>query len=121
MRHFAAVYVRQFHVNSRPSQDQVTCCRKKAESLGYTIDPACVIVDTGGGVELDRPAAMKLRALVKSGRVSAVFVMSRNELTRGHLEPLEQLEEEFRRYEIALYTECDEHIGDKEAPHRPGP
>jgi DNA invertase Pin-like site-specific DNA recombinase len=82
---YAALYIRvstadQGERYSPGSQKQK--CLEKARVDGYQVRPEHVFIDKHTGKEAERPAFEKLRALVKTGAVQAVFALGIDRLAR---------------------------------------
>jgi len=76
-------------------------CLEKARQDGYQVRPEHIFIDEHTGKEASRPAFMKLRALVQTGAVQAVFALGIDRLARKLLDAA-IVAAEFKRHGAVL-------------------
>jgi site-specific DNA recombinase len=102
----AAVYCRvstEEQALNTSIKGQTDACLANALRYGYTVPPHLIFRDVGfSGAYLDRPALDRMRDLILSGVVSAVFVLDSDRLSRS-LAHLLLLQDEMLSHDVRLF------------------
>ena len=71
--------------NNTSMETQDRECRRKAEELGYTNEPAYVLTEMESGAFMDRPALEEMLRIVKERKVGLVVILNPDRLARDPL------------------------------------
>ena len=71
--------------NNTSMETQDRECRKKAEEIGYTNDPAFVLTEMESGAFMDRPALEQMLQIVRERLVGLVVILNPDRLARDPL------------------------------------